>query len=103
MGDQRAEDPVNVRGTINDPSDEDDGWSVEIAIPWPALNELSKLQLPPKPGEHIRINFSRVEWQTVVEDRKYVKVPNTPEDNWVWSPQLVVDMHQPERWGILEF
>jgi transglutaminase-like putative cysteine protease/dienelactone hydrolase len=33
----------------------------------------------------------------------YVKVPNTPEDNWVWSPQGVVDMHRPEMWGRVQF
>ena len=28
---------VQLEGTLNDPSDEDGGWSVEIAIPWSAL------------------------------------------------------------------
>ena len=28
---------VHLDGTLNDPSDEDGGWSVEIAIPWSAL------------------------------------------------------------------
>ena len=28
---------VRLDGTINDPSDEDRGWTVEIAIPWAAL------------------------------------------------------------------
>eukprot|EP00193_Tetraselmis_chui_P017157 CAMPEP_0177775366 /NCGR_PEP_ID=MMETSP0491_2-20121128/14054_1 /TAXON_ID=63592 /ORGANISM="Tetraselmis chuii, Strain PLY429" /LENGTH=326 /DNA_ID=CAMNT_0019293911 /DNA_START=1286 /DNA_END=2269 /DNA_ORIENTATION=- len=27
----------------------------------------------------------------------------TDPDNWVWSPQGVVDMHRPERWGVLQF
>jgi len=31
------------------------------------------------------------------------KFPNTPEDNWVWSPQGVVDMHRPEMWGLVQF
>jgi len=26
-----------------------------------------------------------------------------PEHNWVWSPQGMIDMHQPERWGVVEF
>ena len=30
--------------------------------------------------------------------------PSQPEeDNWVWSPQGRVDMHQPEHWGYLQF
>ncbi|MBN9120228.1 MAG: hypothetical protein J0I06_13880, partial [Planctomycetes bacterium] len=36
-------------------------------------------------------------------ERKLVPIPDTPEDNWVWSPQGVVDMHRPETWGYLQF
>jgi hypothetical protein len=31
------------------------------------------------------------------------KPGNPKEDNWVWSPQGVVNMHVPERWGYLVF
>ena len=34
--------------------------------------------------------------------RHYVKEP-TPCDNWLWAPLGVVDVHQPERWGYLQF
>lgn len=36
-------------------------------------------------------------------NRVYVKRPETPEHNWVWSPQFAVNMHLPERWDYLEF
>jgi hypothetical protein len=49
------------------------------------------------------MGFSRVEWQISISDGKYTKVPNTPESNWVWSPQGVIDMHRPERWGYVQF
>ena len=26
-----------------------------------------------------------------------------PEDNWVWSPQGVINMHLPDRWGEVVF
>jgi hypothetical protein len=94
---------VRVDGTINDPSDVDGGWSVEMAIPWKALTDKAGMPCPPTLGDVWRLNFSRVEWQTTVEDGRYVKVPNKPEDNWVWSPQGLVDMHQPEMWGFVEF
>jgi hypothetical protein len=58
---------------------------------------------PPKDGDRWRINFSRVEWDVDVKDGKYVKVEKRPEHNWVWSPQGVIDMHRPERWGYLQF
>ncbi len=94
---------VHVDGTINDPSVEDKGWSLEIAFPWKALVEIAGRNCPPHDGDQWRINFSRVEWHVNVEDGKYHKVPGLPEDNWVWSPQGVVDMHQPRTWGVLQF
>ena len=94
---------VHIKGTLNDPSNIDEGWSVEIAIPWKALEDKAGMPCPPRVGDTWRINFSRVQWQTTTEEGRYVKVPNTPEDNWVWSPQAVIDMHQPEMWGFLEF
>lgn len=94
---------VAVRGTLNDPSDADEGWTVELAIPWKALAEHAGRPAPPADGDRWRVNFSRVEWRHEVVDGKYVKVPKTPEDNWVWSPQGVVDMHRPETWGLVQF
>lgn len=93
---------VHVDGTINDPSDVDRGWSVEIAIPWDSLGELARNTLSPEPGATIRINFSRVQWEHEVVDGKYRRVPEKPEENWVWSAQGVVDMHRPHRWGVLQ-
>jgi hypothetical protein len=94
---------VHVDGTLNDPSDRDHGWTVELAFPWKALAEFANRSAPPHEGDQWRVNFSRVEWKVNVESGRYVKVPGKPEDNWVWSPQGVVDMHRPERWGYLQF
>lgn len=94
---------VHVRGTVNDPTDEDDGWSVEIAFPWAVLDEFAGTPCPPRDGDRWRVNFSRVQWQHQIVDGSYEKVPDTKEDNWVWSPQWVIDMHRPERWGDVQF
>jgi hypothetical protein len=94
---------VHVDGTLNDPRDTDRGWSVEIAIPWEAMGKLSKQPAPPRDGDQWRVNFSRVEWQHEVVGGKYRKVKGRREDNWVWSPQGVVDMHRPETWGYVQF
>lgn len=100
---------VDVRGTINRPGDRDEGWTVEMALPWKALREAAPGQKAPRAGDRWRINFSRVEWQTDVKDGAYVKRLDAgsgkplPEDNWVWSPQGAVDMHMPERWGVVQF
>jgi hypothetical protein len=100
---------VDIRGTLNKAGDKDDGWSVELALPWKILEETSAYKRAPRDGEQWRINFSRVEWHTDVVDGKYVKRTNAetkkplPEDNWVWSPQGAVNMHMPERWGVMQF
>lgn len=100
---------VKVHGTLNDPSDTDRGWDVEIALPWAAFNVHEPALKPgetrqaPKPGDQWKVNFSRVEWDTTIEQGKYVKVPNKPEHNWVWSPMGLIDMHLPDRWGVVEF
>ncbi len=94
---------VHVNGRLNDPQVTDLGWSVEIAIPWAALRQTCTCPCPPNDGDIWRINFSRVEWHVETREGKIFKTPGLPEDNWVWSPQGVVDMHRPERWGGLQF
>ena len=94
---------VFVDGTINDPADTDRAWSVEIAFPWKVLGELAHRPAPPRDGDQWRVNFSRVEWAHEVVDGRYRKVAGRREDNWVWSPQGVINMHRPETWGYVQF
>ena len=98
---------VKIQGTINDPSDKDEGWTIEMAIPLKALTTNLPSQRP-RDGTIWRINFSRVEWDTKVVDGKYVKLTDDkgkllPEHNWSWSPQGLIAMHYPERWGYVQF
>ncbi|MCB0473729.1 MAG: carbohydrate-binding family 9-like protein [Flavobacteriaceae bacterium] len=99
---------VHTVGTINDPSDTDRQWSVEFAIPLSELIALKeKERTIPVDGEQWRINFSRVEWEhDIVDGRYYRKQVNgqfLPEHNWVWSNQKVINMHEPEKWGYIQF
>lgn len=98
-----ASSAVHVAGTINDPTDIDTGWRVEIAFPWHCFREQGGMPTPPHGGDTWRVNFSRVEWQVDIVDGKYVKKPGMREDNWVWSPQGIIDMHLPEHWGFVTF
>ena len=54
----RLKSAIHIEGTLNNPKDTDQYWSVEMAIPMRALTELKR---PPrgKPeiGEQWRINF----------------------------------------------
>lgn len=98
---------VHIDGTINDSDDQDNGWSVEIAIPWNVLTEASTSNKVPK-NQFWRINFSRVNWDFDLKNGKYSRKKDgngnfLPEYNWVWSPQGVINMHEPEHWGYVFF
>jgi hypothetical protein len=100
---------IFLNGTINDPSDTDISWTIEMAFPWKILAEAAPYLSKPKPGNQWRINFSRVQWKLDVADGKYRKTINPetdrpfPEYNWVWSPQHTINMHKPEYWGFVQF
>ena len=99
---------VHIEGTLNDPSDKDKYWAIEVAMPWTTLEEAAARGGHPLPGDTWRLNFSRVQWDTEIKNGKYVKVVNKErgkpvEHNWVWSPQRVIAMHEPEFWGQLYF
>ena len=100
---------VDITGTLNDPNDLDDYWTVEIAIP---LKEIEKLNTSGKDekvisGDVWRINFSRVNWDFEINNGVYSRKKENgkylPEYNWVWSPQGIINMHVPENWGYLVF
>ncbi|WP_051359759.1 carbohydrate-binding family 9-like protein [Adhaeribacter aquaticus] len=98
---------VQIQGTLNNPTDTDKGWTVEMAIPFQAVSLGNSASIPTE-GTLWRLNFSRVEWDTSIENGRYVIKTNAkgkklPEHNWVWSPQGVINMHFPERWGYLQF
>jgi len=101
---------VSVMGTLNDPSDRDKAWTVEIALPFAVLKEC----IPGKPerpaaGDQWRVNFSRVEYHVNAETGSYVKAKDAgtgqplPEDNWTWTAQGVINIHYPEMWGYVQF
>ena len=94
---------VEVQGTLNHPADSDRGWTVELAFPWKSLSEHARHAGPPGEGEQWHIDFSRVEWEVAITNGSYRKVPGKAEDNWVWSPTGVIDMHRPEMWGLVQF
>lgn len=93
---------VAVQGTLNDPSDTDDGWTVELALPWSVLAEAAPEAQPPRDGDQWRMNLTRMQWPATVSDGTYVR-DTTSNDASAWSPQVDGGFHMPERWGIVEF
>lgn len=96
---------VHLRGTLNEPADVDDGWSVELAIPWSSITShahLPRTGKAPEPGCSMRMNFSRVNWQVKPTAGGYEKLP-VPESNHVWAPTGKINIHLPEHWGRVIF
>jgi hypothetical protein len=89
---------VHVEGTINDSGDADKAWTLEMAIPWTAMKELTADTLPPKPGARFRLNMARV-----------MSPPPSPAEGGgknryaTWSPINEASLHVPARWGWVEF
>ncbi|RDC62565.1 carbohydrate-binding family 9-like protein [Adhaeribacter pallidiroseus] len=97
---------VQVQGTLNQPQDIDKSWTVEMVIPFRTM-KTGKITTP-SDKDFWRINFSRVHWDTSIKNGLYEKITDSqgkpkPEHNWVWSPQGLINMHFPERWGYLFF
>lgn len=90
---------VFVDGTLNDPSDTDSGWTVELAVPWAGLAPIAAgdgRSLPPRPGDTWRMDFSRF-------NASRADPPADDSGGWAWSPHGVWDSHIPELFASVEF
>lgn len=102
------ESAVYIEGTLNNPDDTDHFWSVEVFFPWRSLYRVVGNKQKPEAGEQIRMNLSRVQWQTEIKEGNYIKVPadahTSPQpDYWLWAPMGIVSIHMPEYWGMVQF
>jgi hypothetical protein len=98
---------VKIKGTLNNPTDTDEGWVLEIAIPWAAYRKSYNEKNVPA-DQFWRVNFSRVNWEHTITNGSYERKKDAngkflPEYNWVWSPMDVINMHEPEKWGYVYF
>jgi hypothetical protein len=87
---------VQVQGTLNDNTDLDQGWTVEIAFPWAGMTHLANgRRLPPEDGDEWRIFFGRFQ--------KLRVGPNLVSPAWSWDPIGDGDNHLPERFTRVRF
>jgi hypothetical protein len=98
---------IKTDGTLNNPNDIDKGWVVEMAIPW-SVYKTSYFEKNVPKDKFWRVNFSRVNWDYQITNGKYERKKDANdkllhEYNWVWSPQGVINMHEPEKWGYVYF
>ena len=81
---------VQVRGEIDD-DDADQGYTVEIAIPWAAFDAGASPATKPSANDTWRVNFY------VMDSREEGQRANG------WSPPRVRDFHVPARFGRVRF
>lgn len=79
---------ITVHGTLNDPADRDEGWNLEVAIPFDAIGR-------PAPGDVWRFHLARYDWS--------IHAPDGEKQLSSTAPLTVVDFHRPEQWGELVF
>ncbi len=82
---------TTMRGTMNERTDTDTGWTLEASIPWANFEELSRR--PPVPGTVWKANFNR--WDGVQPARR-MSIWSDPQNAESWP-------HVPSRFGELIF
>ena len=90
---------VTLQGTLNNDTDVDQGWTVEIALPWAGLGLLpGGRSLPPRPGDRWRLFLGRFQKLELSGDEV------RPHPAWTWTRRTGQDdTHRPEEWLEVEF
>ncbi len=116
---------VQVQGTLNCYEIKDQGWTVEMALPFRSMERLcpdrQTASLPPRPGDTWRLNWTRVQKTRHVPpiQRGRRWFPTEPQafaanggriigesqqsTDWVWSVAPRYSAHVPESWGFVHF
>jgi len=89
---------VQVDGTLNDNSDIDNGWSLEIAIPWSSLGLLANGRaIPPTNGDVWNMFLGR--FQKLIQNGIEVQ----PHPATALNSHGVYDTHLPKKWSRIAF
>ena len=83
---------TSLLGILNVAGDEDEGWSLEVAIPFGNFSDVVR-DIPLKPGTSWRINLNRLDG---VQPHRELSM---------WSPSGTEkpNFHVPERFGVVVF
>ncbi len=90
--DSRWEVAVDARGTVNDARDRDDGWSVEVAVPWSELCEETAVNCPPAAGQRLRVNVFRLEKIARKRSLGLALSPTRRPDFHAWTNAAILEL-----------
>ena len=82
---------VKVEGTLNDASDKDTAWTIEIKLPFASLPGGGQ---PPKPGESWAVNLYRFDRPDQAK---------TDQRAWAWSTAANRSFHEVSKFGAVQF
>jgi hypothetical protein len=89
---------VKVDGTLNEDSDIDRGWTVELAFPWKGMGPLANGRAcPPNPGDSWRMFFGRFERLSACGAEV------NPHPAWAMNAHGIPDTHQPDCFSYVDF
>ncbi|MFC1574327.1 SUMF1/EgtB/PvdO family nonheme iron enzyme [Candidatus Latescibacterota bacterium] len=109
LADRRYDSPgtrhaVQIQGTLNYHYDIDDGWTLEVKIPFADLKSWNRnMSLPVRRGDMWRVTFSRVEYLHIYNQLFPYLLPYTRCEDWVWNTVHGGSLHVPEMWGKVLF
>ena len=83
---------TSLRGSMNKGDDQDQGWSLELAIPWQSLNKVAE-QLPP----------TKTTWRAQINRWDGTEAKGRRLSMWCHSGLKKSNPHNPERFGKLNF
>lgn len=86
---------IQIRGSLNDWYDEDEGWDMEVAIPFAALKMMQRQ--PPKPGDIWTFHLARYDYSVYLPGNGREITSTTLFNN------PVKDFHDLPPWGRLQF
>lgn len=95
---------LHVDGSLNDASDTDRAWVVEVAIPWSCLvppagsawNAGTEAGSEPLIGDELRMNFLR-------RRNASASAADAGPSLWSWTPTWSPDPRDPGHWGRVRF
>jgi hypothetical protein len=85
-----ARHAVRIDGTLNDPRDVDQGWTVELAIPFASLTGMPR----PRPGRGDRWKFNLYRLR---------QGPGQPGEGQAYAPPMRGDFHALDKFATLRF
>jgi hypothetical protein len=87
---------TSVQGTLNDSTDVDTSWTIELALPFADMASVAPtMSFPPKPGDSWRINLYRYEYTRPLSSKI--------QELTAWNQTDSRGFHAPDKFGKITF